>query len=190
MSDVNVSVCIFYSRVMVCLYKSEKKKVKSQMLLKDLGAAFSSAPLVTLCTESSGSLRIINVIDGQNKVWFGQRKKSKPITKSSSCLSTLFCKHQDEQIDYWEKLKQRWLLPFSPCCHVRTHVQRHVALILPDPMAFLSGRWHRMRIKICIQYDKVQYLSSNDYLNTKINNFTFSPFLLNAVIRFHVIIMR
>lgn len=36
------------------------------------------------------SLRIINVIDGQNKVWFVQREKSKPITKSSSRLSTLF----------------------------------------------------------------------------------------------------
>lgn len=113
------------------------------MQTKDGGGGVGSAPPVSLRAQSSGSLRIINVIDGQNKVWFGQREKSKPITKSSSRLSTLFCKHQDEQIDYREQLKQRRVPPFSPRCHVRTRVQRHAALILPDRIAFSSGRWHR-----------------------------------------------
>lgn len=41
------------------------------------------------------------------------KEKSKPITELPLHLLTLFCKHQDEEIDYREKLRQTRLLLFT-----------------------------------------------------------------------------
>lgn len=41
------------------------------------------------------------------------KEKSKPITELPLHLLTLFCKHQDEEIDYREKLRQSRLLLFT-----------------------------------------------------------------------------
>lgn len=41
------------------------------------------------------------------------KEKSKPITELPLHLLTLFCKHQDEEIDYREKLKQSRLPLFT-----------------------------------------------------------------------------
>lgn len=41
------------------------------------------------------------------------KEKSKPITEFRLQLLTLFCKHQDQEIDYREKLKQSRLLLFT-----------------------------------------------------------------------------
>lgn len=41
------------------------------------------------------------------------KEKSKPITELRLHLLTLFCKHQDKEIDYREKLKQSRLLLFT-----------------------------------------------------------------------------
>lgn len=61
------------------------------------------------------------------------KEKSKPITELPLHLLTLFCKHQDEEIDYREKLRQSRLLLFTclffipPCCSSPSRHQSRLA---------------------------------------------------------------
>lgn len=151
------------------------------MRMKDGGAGISSAPPVSLCAQRSGSLRIINVIDGQNKVWFGQREKSKPITKSSSCLSTLFCKHP-RWVDWLlRKAKATLTASILALLSCSNSCPASCGARPPGPSGLLVWKVTRNEHED-LHTEEVQPWSSRDY---KRLHATFSPSALDVLTYFH-----